>query len=73
MARRTRRGFTRFLKSLSVVLGIVMIWRGIWHVMDWMDIVLFQGDTRWTAVGGIVLGLLILYLPDGDVKELDKL
>lgn len=60
-------------KSLSVVVGVVMIWRGIWHVLDRLDATVFRGETLYTALGGIVLGLLILYLPDGDVKELDKL
>jgi len=26
-----------------------------------------------TAVGGIIIGLLILYLPDKDLKEIQKL
>jgi predicted MFS family arabinose efflux permease len=47
-----------FAKNISVVIGFVMIWRGIWYVLD--------------AVGGIVIGLLILYLPDKDPKEIEK-
>ncbi len=60
-------------KSLSVVVGVVMIWRGIWHILDRLDIVVFRGEGLYTALGGILLGVLILYLPDGDVKELDSL
>lgn len=60
-------------KSLSVVLGVVMIWRGIWHVLDRLDVMVFRGEGLYTALGGIFIGLVILYLPDGDVKELDKL
>jgi hypothetical protein len=31
------------------------------------------GDILWTAIGGIVVGLAILYFPDKDLKELEKL
>lgn len=62
-----------FSKNFSIVLGIVLIWRGIWYILDGLDLWLFDGSHTWTAVGGIVLGLLILYLPDKDLKELEKL
>lgn len=60
-------------KNIFVVIGLVLIWRGIWYVLDYIDLALFQGQHLFTAVGGIVLGLLILYLPDKDLKELEKL
>jgi len=63
----------QLVKSLSVVIGVVMIWRGIWHVLDRIDVAVFRGEGLYTALGGILVGLVILYLPDGDVKELDKL
>lgn len=50
-----------------------MIWRGIWHILDLIDVHLFDGKGVYTAVGGIVVGLIVLYLPDRDIKELDKL
>jgi hypothetical protein len=62
-----------FGKNLSIVIGLVLIWRGIWHVLDWIDISVFEGNKLWTAIGGIVVGLAILYLPDKDLKELEKL
>ena len=58
---------------LSIVIGLVLIWRGVWYVLDWIDIVFFNGNHTWTAVAGIVLGLLVLYIPDGDLKEIAKL
>lgn len=70
---RRRRPTPHFLRSLSVVLGVVMIWRGIWHILDLIDVHLFDGKGVYTAVGGIVVGLIVLYLPDRDIKELDKL
>ena len=62
-----------FIKNISVVVGLVLIWRGIWYVLDVLDILLFSNSRIWTALGGIVIGLLILYLPDKDLKEIEKL
>lgn len=60
-------------RNLSVVLGIVLIWRGIWYVLDAIDELFFGGSHALTAFVGIALGLLILYIPDHDLKELGKL
>lgn len=60
-------------QSLSLVIGLVLIWRGIWYVLDWVDKILFEESHVITAVGGILLGLVILWLPDGDLKEIQKL
>ncbi len=62
-----------FAKNFSVVLGIVLIWRGIWYVLDEIDFVFFDDEHFLTAILGIIVGLLILYLPDKDLKELGKL
>ncbi len=62
-----------FASSFGVVLGLVLIWRGIWYVLDGLDLRFFGGDHFWTAIGGIVLGFLVLYLPDKDLKEIQKL
>lgn len=60
-------------KNISVVIGLVLIWRGIWYVLDSLDKWLFNGGHTWTAVAGIIVGLAILYLPDKDLKEIEKL
>jgi hypothetical protein len=60
-------------KNVFVVVGLVLIWRGIWYVLDALDILFFSNSHLWTAIGGIVVGLLILYLPDHDLKEIEKL
>lgn len=60
-------------KNISIVIGLVLIWRGIWYVLDALDNWIFGGSHFWTALGGIVVGLIILYLPDGDLKEIEKL
>ncbi len=60
-------------KNISIVIGLVLIWRGIWYVLDGLDAWIFGGSHVWTALGGIVIGLLVLYLPDKDLKEIEKL
>ena len=60
-------------KDVSIVIGLVLIWRGIWYVLDEFDKWFFNSSHVWTAVGGILVGLIILYLPDGDLKEIEKL
>lgn len=65
---------SRLSQNLLNVVGIVLIWRGLWYyVLDAVDERLFGGNPIFTVVGGILLGLLILYLPDKDLKELDRL
>jgi len=60
-------------KNISIVIGLVLIWRGIWYVLDGLDKLLFDGSHTWTALIGIIIGLIILYLPDKDLKEIEKL
>ncbi len=60
-------------KNISIAIGLVLVWRGIWYVLDGVDKWLFDGSHTWTAVFGIFVGLVILYLPDKDLKEIEKL
>jgi 4-amino-4-deoxy-L-arabinose transferase-like glycosyltransferase len=62
-----------FATNMSIVLGIVLIWRGIWYLLDAMDVWAFGGSHVWTAAAGVVVGLIVLYLPDRDLKEIEKL
>jgi len=62
-----------FIRTLSIVFGLVMIWRGIWYVMDYLDVLFFGQYNHWTGLVGIVLGVLLLYIPDRDLKEIEKL
>jgi len=61
------------VKNISIVIGLVLIWRGIWYVLDGLDKWIFDGSHSWTALGGIIIGLIVLYLPDKDLKEIGKL
>lgn len=62
-----------FAKNISTVICLVLIWRGIWYVLDFIDLIVFRGQHIFSAVGGVVIGLLILYMPDKDLKEIEKL
>ena len=62
-----------FSRNIITVIGLVLIWRGIWYLLDFVDLQIFQGQHVFSALGGIILGLLILYLPDKDLKEIEKL
>jgi len=63
-----------FAQNLAIVVGLVFIWRGIWHTLDFLDYYLLGDPTHIiSALGGIALGLLILFVPDHDLKEIQKL
>lgn len=62
-----------FMRNFSTVVGLVLIWRGIWYVLDAIDIMFLNGSHLLTALGGILVGLAILYWPDKDLKEIEKL
>ena len=67
------RGLEYFIKNLSVAIGSILIWRGIWVALDLLDGWLFGGSHIITAIGGVVFGILILYLPDHNLKALERL
>lgn len=60
-------------KNLGIITGIVLVWRGVWYILDEIDILFFGGSHLYTAIGGIILGFIVLYLPDKDLKEIEKL
>ncbi len=73
MKRKTKKTIHYVIKNLNVVIGLVLIWRGVWYVLDYIDVVIFNGSHILLAVAGIILGLLLLYLPDKDLREIGKL
>jgi len=60
-------------KGISVAIGIILIWRGVWILLDMVDELILSGDHTITAVGGIIVGILMLYLPDKNLKALERL
>lgn len=63
----------KLINNFLVAVAIILIWRGIWYILDFIDLYFFANSHVWTTIGGIVLGILILYIPDKDLKELGKL
>lgn len=66
-------GIRYFMKGVSIAIGIILIWRGVWVIFDLIDNQIFGGNHIITAVGGIIIGLLILYIPDRNLKALERL
>jgi len=69
----TLKRFKKLFKNFSVAAAIIMIWRGIWYALDIIDAQFFGGTHIWTAIAGITIGIIILYIPDHDLDELGKL
>ncbi len=64
----------KYLSShVLTVFGLVLVWRGIWYVLDGIDKLFFDDSHGWTGLAGIIIGLLILYLPDKNLKEIEKI
>jgi hypothetical protein len=60
MARRRRPSVIQHLvRDLLAVAGLVLMWRGVWVLLDMFDVVV--GSQLWTAIGGIVAGLILLH------------
>ena len=66
-------GWKYFTKNISIAIGIILIWRGVWVMLDLLDNLLFGGNHIATAVGGIIIGIGILYLPDHNLNALERL
>ncbi|KKR02680.1 MAG: hypothetical protein UT29_C0001G0160 [Candidatus Yanofskybacteria bacterium GW2011_GWA1_39_13] len=60
-------------KGLTVAIGIIIIWRGVWILLDLLDDFIFGGNHIVSAIGGIIVGILMLYLPDKNLKALERL
>ncbi|MEZ4195358.1 MAG: hypothetical protein R3B53_03130 [Candidatus Paceibacterota bacterium] len=65
--------FKYFIRTLSIIVGLVLVWRGIWHILDFLEARFFGGELFWTGVAGILVGVALLYIPDRDLKEIEKL
>jgi hypothetical protein len=55
------------IPTLITAVGVVMVWRGIWGLMD---IYLFPGQPTLSYGLSIVIGLVILYIDDKAFDEL---
>lgn len=56
-----------FYVTLIKVIGVVMVWRGLWNLMDKY---ILPDKPLLSSIITILVGLFLLYLPDQDIKEL---
>ncbi len=56
-----------FIKNIVIVIGVVAVWRGIW---DLLDMYLFPQNQLLSDGVSIILGIFLLYLPDGSFHQL---
>ena len=62
-----------FAQNVYILVGLVLVWRGMWYALDALDKYLLGNSHILTSLGGILLGMMILYLPDHDLNEIQKL
>lgn len=55
------------LTRLVDVFAIVLLWRGIWVILDQVDKAKFGGNHIGSAIVGIIVGSIILYFVDRDI------
>lgn len=56
-----------FIKNLIIVIGVIAVWRGIW---DLLDMYLFPEEPLLSDVASVIVGMFLLYLPDGSFHQL---
>lgn len=57
-------------EAIITVVGVVLVWRGIWLILDALDKWFFGGNHFITGVIGFIAGLALLYYLDNDLEEL---
>lgn len=71
--RKKERAFAHIVSRLYTVLGIVLVWRAIWYILDELDKWLFGGSHLEISIMSLVLGVILLFVPDWDLKEIEKI
>lgn len=62
--------FLQMLKeSIAVLVGAILIWRGIWVLLDLLDQWLFGGEHLFSAIFGIIIGAFLIYIVDRDLED----
>lgn len=57
----------RFFSTLFIAVAVIMVWRGIWNLLD---IYLLPKMPLLSNIISILAGVALLYLPDGTLDEL---
>lgn len=73
MEKKKHKDFKYFVRTLAIIVGLVLVWRGIWHILDFIEEEYFGGELLWTGIVGVIVGVFLLYVPDRDLKEIEKL
>ena len=66
-------GIKYFNKNIVIAVGLILVWRGVWVMLDLIDRWLFGNSHIITAVIGIVVGIILIYLPEKNLKTLERL
>ena len=62
--------FQRVARNLYNVVGVILVWRGIWLVLDSIDQAVYGGSHWTTGIIGTIIGLALLYLPKNNFDAL---
>lgn len=57
----------RWLHALAIVTGVVLVWRGIWNMLD---VYLFPDQPALSSGLSILAGLILLLVDDLELREL---
>lgn len=68
--RRHEPWFQNIGKNLYTVFAIVLIWRGVWYALDWSDYYILGRSHAFTALLGIIVGVILLYIPKHHLNDL---
>jgi hypothetical protein len=66
-------GIGYFFKNVVIALGLILVWRGTWILLDVIDRWLFGGSHIFTAILGIVVGVSLVYFPERNLKTFERL
>ncbi len=52
-----------------MILGAILIWRGVWILLDLFDSRFFGGTHVWSSLAGIMIGVIMVYFADRDLED----
>lgn len=53
--------------TFIVLIGVVMLWRGVWMLLDYL---VFPNNALYSAIVSVFIGFLLLILDDFELDEL---
>ncbi len=57
-------------ESFLVIVGAVLIWRGIWVLLDLLDEKFFAGSHVLSSLVGIAVGIIFIFYADRDLEDI---